>query len=97
MWPSCVSNNCIRSPKRNSATSLRRTAKLRYVTWCQEEPANQGAWYSSQHHMRRVLARHDISLYLFYAGRVAFASPASGYFSKHIDRQQRLVEEALIG
>ena len=71
--------------------------KLRYVTWCQEEPANQGAWYSSQHHMRRVLARHDISLYLFYAGRVAFASPASGYFSHHIDRQNRLVEEALIG
>ena len=70
---------------------------LKYVTWCQEEPANQGAWYSSQHHMRRVLARHDVSLYLFYAGRVGFASPASGYFSKHIDRQKRLVEEALIG
>ena len=71
--------------------------KLRYVTWCQEEPANQGAWYSSQHHMRRVLARHDVSLYLFYAGRVAFASPASGYLSKHIERQERLVQEALIG
>ena len=70
---------------------------LKYATWCQEEPANQGAWYSSQHHMRRVLARHDVSLYLFYAGRVGFASPASGYFSKHIDRQKRLVEEALIG
>ena len=70
---------------------------LKYATWCQEEPANQGAWYSSQHHVRRVLARHDIALYLFYAGRVAFASPASGYFSKHIDRQKRLVEEALIG
>ena len=70
---------------------------LKYATWCQEEPANQGAWYSSQHHIRRVLARHDVSLYLFYAGRVGFASPASGYFSKHIDRQKRLVEEALIG
>ena len=70
---------------------------LKYATWCQEEPANQGAWYSSQHHMRRVLARHDVSLYLFYAGRVGFASPASGYLSKHIDRQKRLVEEALVG
>ena len=71
--------------------------RLKYAIWCQEEPANQGAWYSSQHHMRRVLARHDMSLYLFYAGRVGFASPASGYFSKHIERQQRLVEQALIG
>ena len=28
------------------------------AVWCQEEPMNQGAWYSSQHHMRRVLFKH---------------------------------------
>ena len=70
---------------------------LELAIWCQEEPANQGAWYSSQHHMRRVLARHDSDLYLMYAGRVAFASPAAGYFAKHIERQQQLVYDALLG
>ena len=37
---------------------------------------NQGAWYASQHHMRRVILGHDESLYLAYAGREAFAAPA---------------------
>ena len=84
-------------PERELGDVIAPYKNLKYASWCQEEPANQGAWYSSQHHIRRVLARHDVSLYLFYAGRVGFASPASGYFSKHIDRQERLVEEALIG
>ncbi len=70
---------------------------LELAIWCQEEPANQGAWYSSQHHMRRVLTAHDDSLYLMYAGRLAFASPAAGYFARHIERQQQLVYDALIG
>ena len=70
---------------------------LELAIWCQEEPANQGAWYPSQHHMRRVLTRLDQDLYLTYAGRVAFASPAAGYFAKHIERQQQLVEDALLG
>ena len=70
---------------------------LEVALWCQEEPANQGAWYASQHHMRRVLARHNEDLYLGYAGRVAFASPAAGSFARHVERQQRLVFDALLG
>jgi len=70
---------------------------LKHVVWCQEEPMNQGAWYSSQHHMRRVILRHDDSLYLAYAGRDAFAASAGGHPGMHIKRQQRLVEDALTG
>ena len=68
---------------------------LEEAVWCQEEPMNQGAWYASQHHTRRVLQRHNPSLYLNYAGRDAFAAPAAGYLHMHNDRQRRLVQEAL--
>jgi 2-oxoglutarate dehydrogenase E1 component len=70
---------------------------LKDVIWCQEEPMNQGAWYSSQHHMRRVILQHSETLYLGYAGREAFAAPAGGHPGMHTVRQQRLVEEALLG
>jgi 2-oxoglutarate dehydrogenase E1 component len=70
---------------------------LKEVVWCQEEPMNQGAWYASQHHMRRVVLKHDEDLYMAYAGREAFAAPAGGYSGAHNLRQQRLVEDALFG
>ena len=34
---------------------------------------------------------------LLYAGRDAFAAPASGYAGRHIQRQRRLVRDALFG
>ena len=67
------------------------------VVWCQEEPMNQGAWYASQHHMRRVVLEHNENLYLVYAGREAFAAPAGGYTKLHVEQQQRLVQDALTG
>ncbi|MYK30009.1 MAG: 2-oxoglutarate dehydrogenase E1 component, partial [Gammaproteobacteria bacterium] len=70
---------------------------LKEVVWCQEEPMNQGAWYSSQHHTRRVMQQHDPSLNLRFAGRAASAAPAAGYLQLHNERQQRLVHEALFG
>ena len=70
---------------------------LKEVLWCQEEPMNQGAWYSSLHHARRVVARHEASLQVNYAGREAFAAPAAGYLHLHNERQRRLVNDALFG
>ncbi len=70
---------------------------LKEVVWCQEEPMNQGAWYGSQHHMRRVILRHDDSLYMAYAGREALAAAAGGHAGMHIEQQHRLVEDALFG
>lgn len=69
---------------------------LQDVVWCQEEPMNQGAWYCSQHHMRRSLAAHpNKALTLRYAGREASAAPACGYMSTHAQQQQQLVNDAL--
>lgn len=68
--------------------------ELTNVVWCQEEPMNQGAWYSSQHHMRRILGRHNKALVLEYAGRDASAAPACGYASMHAEQQEKLLQDA---
>ena len=59
--------------------------------WCQEEPMNQGAWYSSQHHMRAAIGKQN---YLHYAGRPLLAAPAVGYLSLHKKQLQQLVDDA---
>ncbi|HSW69081.1 MAG TPA: 2-oxoglutarate dehydrogenase E1 component [Gammaproteobacteria bacterium] len=62
------------------------------IIWCQEEPMNQGAWYSTQHHLTACLGPKQ---QLRYAGRAASASPAVGYASVHLQEQQELVNQAL--
>ena len=62
------------------------------ITWCQEEPANQGAWYQTMHNLR---SRMHEGQALYYAGRPSSASPAVGHFSVHLEEQKRLVTEAI--
>lgn len=62
------------------------------IVWCQEEPKNQGAWFSSQHHIRACLQGKQ---HLQFAGREASASPAVGYAHAHVEQQEALVNEAL--
>jgi 2-oxoglutarate dehydrogenase E1 component len=62
--------------------------------WCQEEPQNQGAWFSSQHHFRQPI--HESSnAHLNYVGRPASAAPAVGYAAVHAKEQAALVDDAL--
>ena len=80
------------------AEMLRTLAGYPNVTdavWCQEEPMNQGAWYASQHHMRRVIHRHKEDVYLRYVGRDASAAPAAGYMALHVEQQELFINEAL--
>ncbi|MGC6372645.1 2-oxoglutarate dehydrogenase E1 component [Pseudomonas sp. K2I15] len=67
---------------------------LTHAVWCQEEPMNQGAWYSSQHHLRRSIGNHKQALGLEYAGRDASAAPACGYASMHAEQQEKLLQDA---
>jgi len=60
--------------------------------WCQEEPMNQGAWYSSQHHMRHAIGSKN---YLEYAGRPLMAAPAVGHPDLHKQQLEKLVADAL--
>lgn len=83
-------------PEAELAEIIKPYSKLKSVVWCQEEPMNQGAWYSSQHHMRRVINQHDASLYLEYAGRDASAAPAAGYMALHLQQLEAFLKQALL-
>jgi len=65
------------------------------AVWCQEEPMNQGSWYASQHHMRRVIQRHKVDVYLRYVGRDSSAAAAAGYMALHIEQLEQFIDEAL--
>lgn len=69
--------------------------QLKEVFWCQEEPMNQGAWFSSQHHMWRVIHQHNPKLMLSYAGREPSAAAAAGYMALHIQQQEAFINAAL--
>ncbi|UQY34835.1 2-oxoglutarate dehydrogenase E1 component [Pseudomonas fulva] len=81
-------------PEDDLAEILAPYKNLKHIVWCQEEPMNQGAWYCSQHHMRRAAAAHKKSLVLEYAGRDASAAPACGYASMHAEQQEKLLQDA---
>lgn len=68
---------------------------LTEIFWCQEEPMNQGAWYSSQHHIRRVVQVHNSKLYLEYIGREASAAAAAGYYELHLLQQKAFIDQAM--
>ena len=74
---------------------LKPYANINDIIWCQEEPMNQGAWYSSQHHMRHVIQRTHPQLHLSYVGRESSAAPAAGYMSVHLEEQKKFIDEAL--
>jgi len=84
-------------PEPDMEQVLKRYPNVKSAIWCQEEPMNQGAWYSSQHHMRRVVDKVYPELYLGYAGRKASAAAAAGYMSLHIKQQEQLIMDALYG
>ncbi len=82
-------------PEKELLDELMKYPNLVDAVWCQEEPMNQGAWYSSQHHMRRVIHRHKSEIYLRYVGRDASAAPAAGYMALHVAQQEAFINEAL--
>lgn len=66
------------------------------IIWCQEEPKNMGSWSFINELVEETLVgiKHKVTR-AKYAGRVASASPATGYGSYHAREQKALIEEAL--
>ena len=77
-------------PHRELAEVIARYHRAREYVWCQEEPKNQGAWYSTEHNLREAVGDSP----LIYAGRPASAAPAVGYPLLHIKQLCALVDEA---
>ncbi|WP_417656780.1 2-oxoglutarate dehydrogenase E1 component [Pseudidiomarina aestuarii] len=79
-------------PAEEVAEILKDYQHVKDFVWCQEEPQNQGAWYSSQHNFWAAIPKGAA---LTYAGRAASAAPAVGYLSEHTKQQTQLVDDAL--
>jgi 2-oxoglutarate dehydrogenase E1 component len=66
------------------------------VVWCQEEPANMGAWSFVDRRIEKVLVGNGgRATRPSYAGRVEAASPATGLAKVHAMEQMALVRDAL--
>jgi len=71
---------------------VKKFPKATEIVWCQEEPENQGAWYSKAHRLNASLQKGQT---LSVVSRPACASPAVGYASRHAQEQKDVVERAL--
>ncbi|WED43193.1 2-oxoglutarate dehydrogenase E1 component [Legionella cardiaca] len=80
-------------PKKALIQELQKFPQAKKIVWCQEEPQNQGVWFSSQHNIKDCLSEDQS---LSYAGREFAAAPAVGSPILHAQQQQELVEQALL-
>jgi len=73
---------------------IRPYENARQFVWCQEEPSNQGAWFSHRHRLQIVLDRINAAE-IQLVSRKASAAPAVGLNKLHNQQQEALVIEAL--
>ena len=62
------------------------------LIWCQEEPINQGAWYTSRHNFTQCTAENQI---LDVVARDLYSAPAEGSVRLHNINQNYVIEQAL--
>jgi 2-oxoglutarate dehydrogenase E1 component len=79
-------------PEAGLAETIARYPNAETVTWCQEEPANMGAWTFVRERIQGLLRPNQR---LVYAGRREAASPAAGSGRIHKQEQAALVAAAL--
>ncbi len=66
------------------------------VVWCQEEPANMGAWFFVDRRIERILRDIDHKAGRpIYSGREEAAATATGLLRRHLAEQDLLVNRAL--
>ena len=75
--------------------TLTKYENVKEFVWCQEEPLNQGAWFSHRHRIQRVLDRFGNGNEVSLVSRPAAAAPAVGLMKLHLQQQETLVKEAI--
>ena len=66
------------------------------IIWCQEEPKNMGAWGFIRGRIQNVLKTIDAKQsFLYFIGRRAAASPATGVFDRHLANQNNILRLAI--
>ena len=65
------------------------------VVWCQEEPANMGAWPYIYPLLHSAMEQAEMAGRPAYVGRAPAASPATGLYASHMSEQRDLVRRAL--
>jgi 2-oxoglutarate dehydrogenase E1 component len=79
-------------PEQRLGEELRRYPNASTFVWCQEEPKNQGAWYTTRHRLQRA---SPPGREVEYAGRPTLAAPAVGDHHLHLKQLQELLDAAL--
>jgi 2-oxoglutarate dehydrogenase complex dehydrogenase (E1) component-like enzyme len=78
-------------PEASLVAELAAFPEARELVWCQEEPANMGAWTFGRERVRALLGPEQR---LRYSGRLDAASPAVGSARIHKQEQAALVRQA---
>ncbi|MBI3779370.1 MAG: 2-oxoglutarate dehydrogenase E1 component, partial [Gammaproteobacteria bacterium] len=79
-------------PEEELRQELKRYPAAHRFIWCQEETRNKGAWYQTQHRLRRTIPPGAT---LEYTGRPTSAAPAVGSYPLHISQLHDLLDQAL--
>lgn len=76
---------------------LKRYGKATEIVWCQEEPANMGAWTFLWPRLQAALRAAGHKTDLAYVGRSERASPAVGLEKQHFIEQEKILTHAVAG
>ena len=80
-------------PQEDLDTIIANYPNAKKLTWCQEEPKNQGAWDQIKFRFDYYTKKYDLKL--TYAGRRTAASPATGNHHQHVYEQKCVIFSAL--
>ena len=79
-------------PHEALSSEIKNFPNAKDIVWCQEEPINQGAWYTSRHNFMRNISKGQT---LHVVARDLYAAPAEGSVRMHNVNQSHIIEKAL--